>query len=372
MLILADAHFGKIHDTILKEGKPSRLVDTSRRFVEVILEAAKLHVPLIFAGDLFDSTHPLPSIIDEVMALLLLAKEQGVKVFILPGNHDCGVERYSMPYLVDLLDNVKIVTRPYMWTYGKRKILMVPHMIRVELNKIGDPFKYAKKVYKDQTPDILITHAHLKGAVNSSDIEIEAGNAMELNPAIFPLALIITGHIHRYQKLWNGRAVYPGDMVTCSFDEAENVKGYIQASMSDLSYKFREFIAPETQYKHITVNLVDKDTIDLDPVKIEALVKDKLLKVSVYAKDAMQVHEWELRKAFNEFGTVVRFETIICRSMGEVSTDDVERVFEKIDFVPVLKNWINTKDLSIIEKKRAFKLGKEVIEEVLDAERVKG
>jgi DNA repair exonuclease SbcCD nuclease subunit len=216
-------------------------------------------------------------------------------------------------------------------------------------------------------PELIVGHAHVTGAKNTSDIEIEAGDALHFDPTEYPRCLCVFGHIHQHQVLKN-RIVYVGPVVTNSFDEAELVKGFVWVRR-DLKWEFIPYTTPETEYRHVTIDLVSKDTLSLDPKKVREVATDRLLKLTVYAKDHMQVNKQEITKVFDEYGQVVRFETVICNEMGKVDDDVAAEFSEQIEYGPVLKAYLESKDMSKGERNLAIELGNDVIAEVINASR---
>jgi len=360
-------------DTINKKGVPSRLYDTIARFREVIEFVAP--GILVVAGDVFDSEHPHTYVIDQLLNCLRYAVSKGVAVYLLTGNHDCGVRYHSLHYVKKLLPGIHLISSPMFIPMRGQSVLLLPHMPRADLEraiaKHGSYADYALAVIPEcmqGSLDVIIGHAHIAGAQNASDIEIEAGDALRFDPAdYFKFKVGIFGHIHKHQTLKNGKIVYTGPVCTCAFDEAEYEKGFI--NLNDQESTFVPFSTPETQYKHITVDLVNKDELKLNPYKVREVAEGKLLKVTVYARDQMQIDKYKICKAFNEFGQVMRFETMICNKIGELEDELADEIFKGVDYNAVLKNWLESKKLPKLELERALKLGSEVIAEVLNAER---
>ncbi len=334
---------------------------------------------LVLVGDIFDSTHPSPWMIEMFLHLMRTARSWNVEVFVLLGNHDCGVHYHSLQYVPKLMDNIYLIDKPEFRVIDGMKCALLPHMPRVEMEKIDYDYQSFALSRIKEAVDVVMGHAHITGAKNASDVEIEAGEALRFDPSdFFKFQLGVFGHIHKHQTLRQGKIVYTGPVVTNSFDEAEQIKGYVDVEKNGakIEWTFQPYGEPETEYKHVTVNLVDKTTLDLSRKKLEELGKGKLLKISVWAKDLMMVNEGEIRKAFQDVGgQVVRFETIHCinvKKIGVVEDLDTDDVFGAIDYPLTLKTYIRAKkdELTESEKRLAIKLGNEIIAEVLDAERI--
>ncbi len=376
MIVIGDLHLGKMTDTINKKGMPSRLYDTIARFREVIEFVAPGN--LVVAGDVFDSEHPHTYVIDHLLNCLRYAVSKGVTVYLLTGNHDCGVRYHSLHYVRKLLPGIHLISSPMFIPICGQTVLLLPHMPRADLERVivkhGSYANYALTTVPksmQESIDVIIGHAHITGAQNASDIEIEAGDALHFDPAdYFKFKVGIFGHIHKYQTLKNGKIVYTGPVCTCAFDEAEYQRGFV--ILNDQKSTFVPFSTPETQYKHITIDLVNKDELKLNPYRVREIAEGKLLKITVYARDQMQIDKQMICKAFNEFGQVMKFETVICNKIGELEDELADEIFRGVDYHAVLKSWLESKKLSKTELEIALKLGNEVIEEVLNAERAAG
>lgn len=376
MKVIGDLHLGKVQDTVPKNGYPSRAWDLSQRVNEVIATCIDHGESLVLVGDIFDSTHPSPWMID--MFLHFIRNAHGIDVFVLLGNHDCGVEYHSLQYVKGLMNNVHLIDRPQFRVIDGMKCALLPHMPRVWMEKINYDYQtYALSRIKEAV-DVVMGHAHITGATNASDVEFEAGDALKFDPSdFFKFQVGVFGHIHKHQTLRGGKIVYTGPVVTNSFDEAELIKGYVDVERqgSAIEWTFQPYVEPETEYAHVIVDLVRKNTLDLSQKKLTELGAGKLLKISVYAKDLMMVNEGEIRTAFKEVGgQVMRFETINCSKVSKIGKPediDEDEVFGTIDYSMALKTYVLGKEhLSVSEKRLASKLGSEIVTEVLDAERI--
>lgn len=378
MVVLADIHLGKLQDIIEKFGLPSRLYDLNARVREAIDFASKKKSCLVMAGDVFDSHTPSPNLISIFFSWLGYAANKKVLVYIIPGNHDCGMSHSSMSYLYEICvknenffdTNATVFSGPRLDVIENMRVAFLPHVPRALMS----PENYQEWAMKCLSSngrasiDVVIGHAHLSGVKNSSEVEIETGNEIHFSQSdFFKYKLGVFGHIHRYQVL--GKNVYTGPVVTNSFDEANIVKGFIYITSPE-EYQFIPFKTPETEYKHLKIDLVNKDSINFDPAKLTKLVRGKLLKVTVYARNMMQVNQAEIKTEFSKHGgTVVRFEIILCdKYAGEVDDDASLEAIDYVNYFPVFKEWIKEKGYPKETEKLILKLGVEVMTEVINAE----
>lgn len=371
MVVLGDLHLGKTGDSILIDGVSSRIIDTLNRVAEAAAFACENDMAVVLAGDVFDSEYPRPYVIERFMKVI---RDSGTTFYIIPGNHDCGVTNHALTYLREWGGKVVLIDEPEIHSIEGKSVMFLPHVPRNKMEKVieehGSYLDWAVQKANDRKIDVVIGHAHISGAKNASDIEIEAGSALEFDPTEFlQFKLGVFGHIHKHQIL-KKKLVYTGPVSTNSFDEAEIEKGYVVIPEKVASLDFKLFQTPETDYKHVTIDLVSKDDVELSKAKVKSVAEGKLLKLTVYAKDAMQVDKQAMTKTFNEFGQVMRFETVICNDIGQIQHEDTADVFQTVDYSKALEQYLKSKEnLNKPTMLAALKLGREVIEEVLNAQR---
>jgi len=382
MIICGDFHLGKVQDCISVPFEmseittvPSRIADSIKRLDEIRKWA--LHnndKNIVIDGDVFDSNSPDPFVIMIFHDWLKRCEHDEISVWVLPGNHDCGTSFHSLMFLKVYnyySKYIRLIFTHQQVTIDDIKIWMFPHLYKT-LQESIDSVGGFKEVYKKagKQCSLLIGHAHPKGAKNSSDIEIEAGNAQEYRGEDFPgIELAVLGHIHKPQNFQD--VVTTGSIVTCSFDEAKNEKGFVVVDKPGKKLRWKRilFETPETNYQHLKINLQKTDIFGISKDKLKSAITGKLLKVTVYAETSTQVDESKIRKLFNQYGNVVRFEKIVNRlnerSEEDTSTDD----FESVDYTKALSDWLKAQDISKDKKLLAYKLGKRVIKEIQDASR---
>jgi len=365
MLVTCDLHLGKTQDCIDIEGLPSRMYDTVVRFKEMVDLAVGLIKKIVIAGDIFDNSRPSPKTIAVFFEMLDYARKKGVMVILIPGNHDCDVRLSSLLVAAKAnFSNVIVIEDVDTMDIEGRTVGFIPHIPRRRMEEIEDFPGYVREKLGDEV-DILIAHAHVKGVTNSSDVELEAGEAIEFDPALFPkFKVAVFGHIHKGQKFKG--VTYPGSMVPCDYSEIEDVKGFIRLEGTDVHVLGFKHVGME--YKHITVDLVNKDSVEFEPDRVKKLVENKLVKITVYTSDPLKVDEYEMRKAFNEFGRVTRFETIINRPDSEMeSVDDTEDV----SYEDLFEEWLDGMEgVEPDVQAGTLEYGKTLIADVLSKEAV--
>lgn len=371
MIFLADLHLNRNGDTVLVSypslettlSIPSRTADTLHRLSEAIDYAANTKQSVVIGGDVFDSSRPPFWVLGLLMELFKYAKSKGVALWIIPGNHDCDVSWGPDVLGKGDFDNVHYISTPVIATVDGYEVGFLPHIPRAQVEAIekSTPFSaYVVSLLGSHVP-ILVSHAHVKGAVNSSDVEVEAGEAIAFDPALYPtFDMALFGHIHKGQQV--GGVIYPGSVSTCDYSEAGLAHGFVEV-LGLGKVRFIEFSHRGKEYKHVKIDLINKDAVEFPPEKVKSLVGGKLVKITVFTNDPLKVDEWDIRKAFNEFGYVTKFETIIHR---EESTAEFDEEEPTVSYETLYETWLTNKD-GVSEELRsdALERGKTIIAAVL-------
>lgn len=209
ILFVGDIHLGR---------QPSYLTPaTWRSHVTDMLDAAltnalRLQVHhLIILGDVFDNNHPHPQDHAEFTDWLFRAKESGMSVIIIPGNHDYGNAEYTAlePY-TRMRNTVKIIKQATTITLNGVPVKFFPWTPPDAPNKIGD--------IKGKTPYLIIHHEEVKGA------KMDNG---WLADGFTPRAkdFLVGGHLHTYQLVGKlQRVLYVGTALVSHWNHA--VQGF--------------------------------------------------------------------------------------------------------------------------------------------------
>ncbi len=379
MIVAGDFHLGLTSDSVLVDGVPSRIVDTKTRLMEAMqIAAEEPDKTLAIAGDLFHRYALEPMTVEAVLQAFHFANKLGIKVYLIPGNHDCDV-RWSATVLAKEMRRTDLITisKP---TYVLKIGIFLPHMPR----SIEIPFLKKEKSYGTYITHILegekkklllIGHAHVNGAANAFGFDIRgSGTAMEFNPKQFPAAfsLAIFGHIHCHQIIHSGRGydiVYTGPAIATNFGEVDVPNGCIRVDPKIGKWEFVRYASKVHEYKHIKINLTDRKGLpSFDEEKIKSTVGGKLLKITVFAKSAFHVDEAGIKKVFNKYATVMRMEYKIesSRTPTTVEGKKQEILLGSLDHMTLLKDFIRkTEGPSKEVKDRAVEVGREVVSECL-------
>lgn len=356
MFVIGDTHFGRMNDIVWDGMLTNRLRDTKARVCEVIDKAAQAGESVVIVGDLFDSPNPKPIVLVHVFDIFNRAMRQNVPMYIISGNHDCGVD-YSalMAGAGANFQNVHFITEIETMPVDGITCAFLPHLPAAEVVGGAPLADRLREGIAGSGAKILFTHAHVYGAKNSSDVEIEAGNAIDLRPETFPqFDLVVCGHIHKAQVI-NDKYVYTGSVIPCDYSECEDYKSYIR--IQGMEWEHYPFETKIQDYKHVTVDLVTKDSVEFPDAKMKKLIGGKLVKVTVFTNDLSKVDEYELRKAFNKHGQVTRFEVVLEKDNEEAP--EIEDT--KVSYEDMFSEWLASRDEKADVKKLALVCAKEVI-----------
>jgi len=370
MIVIADLHLGKISDSIITNNQYSQIADTEARLDELLKVAAEIEETIVIAGDVFNKVNPPTWVIGVFFDWLGCCKDAGVKVVILPGNHDGSVNWVNIGMLTGLnLDNVLIVTDITDIIIDDVPVMLVPHLpLAIQENIYethGGLGEYITLRYAiEKRPDVLIGHGMPKGMDYKNDIFFEAGEALTFDLDAFPkFKLMVLGHVHKHYhmiKKGKGDIVSPGSPTYVTFDEVDDFKGYIHIDETG-AWEHVEYQSAITPYRYVEIDLLQKDDIDFS--LIENIAKGAIVKIKVLARNSLQVDEVAIRKEFNKHGYVSRFEVSI-DWMGQRA--DVKTVLSEDSYEDLLRKHVgSTKESSRI-KKLAIEIGNQIIQGVLE------
>jgi len=194
----------------------------------------------IHSGDLFNKYYIPRDVLDELIGPLLDLSRAGIRVLIIPGNH----ERSEFPF--DLFHGAAGI-----FVFDRPKSLSF-HLNGYSVCVAGFPFiredsrrtfltALKETEYEDLRSDfnIMVTHqAFDEACVGPVDFVFRAGRKDTVARHTIPLDFeyIAAGHIHRYQILPHPlkpslKFVYPGSIQRMSFAEMYEEKGFIEGEI---------------------------------------------------------------------------------------------------------------------------------------------
>jgi len=223
---------------------------------------------LVIAGDLFDKESQNYSEFDE---LCKLEKYSEIKFYIIPGNHDSGIES---KYFTS--NNVQIFNKPKILQLGEPPLnfFFLPYVLDKSMGEIIAE-------YKNNLPEqwVLISHGDYLSGIRTPN-PYEPGIYMPLSRTdieLFNPIKVILGHIHK--KMVIGRVYYTGSPCGLNINEIGK----------------RSFLIVDTNNLDIATKIVDTDYIFFN----ETLIALPTIKEFDYIKNKISdmIKKWEISES---------------------------------------------------------------------------
>lgn len=225
-----------------------RKKDHTKAFEELVQYARKNKPDLfLISGDLFDQIRPGNWIRGELMQNFRALHEDGIKIFMVSGDHDTpkSIEEGVSPlWLYD---------KSGYSTYFENPASPQPRSVKID-GKPVNIFGIGLNPFLSQTDDpllkssiktldginILLTHYPIEGF--SGYTGEQASIRLSSIPQTF--SLVVAGHFHNHQKkkLGHTTIVYPGSTERASFAEEKEDKGFVWAEINDDGEVVTEFV----------------------------------------------------------------------------------------------------------------------------------
>jgi DNA repair exonuclease SbcCD nuclease subunit len=237
VLLVADTHLGFDLPFRPRIKRRRRGHDFFANFERALQPALRGEADLVIhGGDLFYRSKVPATLVEMAMAPLLRVAEQGVPVYLVPGNH----ERSRIPlHLWASHPNIYIFDRPstYLCSLVKGSVALsgFPFQRGVR-DRFGELVSQTQHQQVAADIRLLCMHQTVEGAqVGVNDYTFRSGPDVVRGSEIpGDFRIILTGHIHRAQVLTHdlrgqplaAPVVYPGSVERTSFAERSEDKGY--------------------------------------------------------------------------------------------------------------------------------------------------
>jgi len=223
---------------------------------------------LVIAGDLFDKESQNYSEFDE---LCKLEKYSEIKFYIIPGNHDSGIES---KYFTS--NNVQIFNKPKILQLGEPPLnfFFLPYVLDKSMGEIIAE-------YKNNLPEqwVLISHGDYLSGIRTPN-PYEPGIYMPLSRTdieLFNPIKVILGHIHKKMEI--GGVYYVGS--PCGLNINETGK--------------KSFSIVDTNNLDITTKTVDTDCIYFNETLIALLTINEFDYIKNKISD--MIEKWEISES---------------------------------------------------------------------------
>jgi exonuclease SbcD len=239
-LFLADTHLGfdyPFRPRIQRRRRGEDFFANYHRALELVRRQEVDAV--IHGGDLLFRSRVSARLVDMAFTPLKEIADQGIKVYIVPGNH----ERSKIPFkILSLHPNIHIFDHPRTFVFEKRGLRMAlsgfPYFrenLRAQFPKILGETGWREYQNKCDGHILCVHHCFEGATVGPVDYMFKYNEDVIRHQDIpKEFTAFLAGHIHRYQILTkdlNGRPLptpvyYPGSIERTSFAEKDEKKGY--------------------------------------------------------------------------------------------------------------------------------------------------
>ena len=407
MLII---HTADIHIGVENYSRPdpktrtsSRLQDFLRSLDELVDYSIDNEADLVLiCGDIYKSRNPTQTHQREFVKRVSKLANQGIKVFLLAGNHDSP----NVPGPATTLDifptldieNVQIAnelnTQIVQTRNGSIQIISLPwirkgdFMSLEKYNQLSNEklnSAIEEKLIEDldkeianldsSMPSILASHVSVDLAKTSSEKSMTLGKDYLLptkflaNPKLDYIAL---GHIHKHQTLNNDPpVVYSGSLERIDFGEEKDSKGFCVIDISTSldkknklnSYEFVEVNARRFKTIHIKVNENDespneKIVAEIEKHDINETIVQVIIEVS--ASRYSEISDRKIRESLSEanFVAAVR-KNVITESKNRLGKE----LHESIPAIEALETYLKERNISDQKIRILLEKGQNLISE---------
>ena len=407
MLII---HTADIHIGVENYSRPdpktrtsSRLQDFLRSLDELVDYSIDNEADLVLiCGDIYKSRNPTQTHQREFVKRVSKLANQGIKVFLLAGNHDSP----NVPGPATTLDifptldieNVQIAnelnTQIVQTRNGSIQIISLPwirkgdFMSLEKYNQLSNEklnSAIEEKLIEDldkeianldsSMPSILASHVSVDLAKTSSEKSMTLGKDYLLptkflaNPKLDYIAL---GHIHKHQTLNDDPpVVYSGSLERIDFGEEKDSKGFCVIDISTSldkknklnSYEFVEVNARRFKTIHIKVNENDespneKIIAEIEKHDINETIVQVIIEVS--ASRYSEISDRKIRESLSEanFVAAVR-KNVITESKNRLGKE----LHESIPAIEALETYLKERNISDQKIRILLEKGQNLISE---------
>ena len=264
IITFADAHIGiSTYSTIdPKTNLNTRVLDSLNGIDQIINYAEENNIKyILFAGDMFKTALPSPTLVREINKRIKASAEKGIKWIIQDGNHDVSPLETAKSAL-DPLSTLKVENvehtrfeKTYMIDNNIRVLVLPTYTTQEEVENILSK-------YNDNIKTIVMGHfTSLNAKLNDWLI---ASNEDAIDIKIFQkpnILAVVLGHLHKHQILnTNPLSYYCSSTIRTDFNEEHDKKGFVVLDIDNnynVSYIFKEIKTQE--FLSVKMDLVGED-----------------------------------------------------------------------------------------------------------------
>ncbi len=245
LLFLSDTHLGFDYTENPRIDRRRRSDDFFANYRQALAMALKGEADLVVhAGDLFHRSRVPQSLISQAFAPLLEIAEQGIPVYMIPGNHERGFLPRSL-----------FETHPNIHTFSYPRTFIFENSCRIALAGFPSQRKNIRSIFTSRVNStgwqsvkadltFLVLHQIIQGAaVGIQNYVFQNGPDIIRAQDIPPVTAVLCGHIHTQQVLHHAPSdarlaapvIFSGSTERTSFVERLETKGMYLFEFNDRS-----------------------------------------------------------------------------------------------------------------------------------------
>jgi DNA repair exonuclease SbcCD nuclease subunit len=302
----SDFHLGLVTDDL---DRTDEIMSVMRYIFKYAVKEKCQFVAL--PGDIFHTNSPTDHQIGLFISALNILRDKPIKVFIVPGNHECRHKgRSCLSFLkelkdgypnVNLIDDIKTVR---VWeskaNNGSIYFTFIPYFYKTHIDetKYKSVQEYInKKCEKIQNKipmyakHIVFSHLLVEGTiVGSEESMLKRANLFvpdvltkKNQYGVFPI--VINGHQHTKNRIGNIRII--GSPIFCRFDEKEEHKYFVQLRIPTVPFNNPKIIkymrTPCHKFEEFDIDLLEGNTEET--IKSIRPRKNSIVKLNVTCRD---------------------------------------------------------------------------------------
>lgn len=363
MIISADIHIKKYtsYSTVDENGRNSRMMDGIAVLDKLIDLARSDDGLLVIAGDMFDERDFIATeAYHYVYNVLKTARDYGVSVYIVPGNHELLCKQSSISSLSPLCAVADVMSA--VCSIHKQAVQIVFLPWQDAWDGVGEKLDRELSLSSSKQR-VLIGHVPVAGAsLGASNYRLREGGVTPDDLLHKSFQHVILGHYHKPQSL-AGNVHYVGSPLQLNFGEMGEEKRCLKLNMSTMALEsivldgFPKFHAGV--YLDGKIELVEPADKVYGFLKVYCHGDENLVQVQKAVdafKEKHQIRSVQIERIVEEKKHDIRLEIT-------KETKDVDVVKGYVDYVPTAldKILLNSIGDHILDYKSAEELGKELL-----------
>ncbi len=362
--VSADWHIDYLKGGYTKDKVSSRIIDMDKQISAMVKICKQEKVELfVIAGDLFHRYTTEGYHLVRVIDYIRMFSDSGIKVIVLPGNHDMTESSSSITQPLERLrdDGITVVNKLSLY----EDLLVIPHERKDVFKDYKSYTDFLKArlttTEKEDVINLIVGHFQPKWSIPGSEESMFSGSTRYVDMRIFDRfdCPVISGHVHNPQD--KGKQYVVGSPVRFDMGERNDKKRFLVTETE--SGKVESFELKCQRMSRLSIDLVDKNSYSLPKdklIKYKGHIVKVLINTTKVNKPKISIQE--IRRALESVGAYVTgidtktIQTDSDKIRGKLSISNMSPT--KV-FLRVLNREVKNKE----ENARLKKIGNETIGE---------